>query len=110
MNAMSNASQAIHESDKNGSITISADRTEDGAARIVVRDNGPGFDPAEFRSVFELGSTTRAERGGQGIGLALVRSIVERAGGTLHVLSEPGEGSEIGIVLPASAQRTAASA
>lgn len=69
-------------------VALSSDR---GAARLVVRDSGPGIPPDQLRHVFERfyqvdESTTRAQPG-TGIGLSLVKELVELHGGTVAVES-----------------------
>ncbi len=58
-----------------------------GRARLVVEDDGPGIDPAVLDRVFEPFVTTRpgGERRTSGLGLAVVRSLTEAQGGTVHV-------------------------
>jgi signal transduction histidine kinase len=77
-----------------------------GLAAISVRDGGLGIAPREQKAIFEKfvrGDAARAsETRGTGLGLALVRRIVEGHGGTVEVQSEPGRGSAFTIVLPAS--------
>ncbi len=63
----------------------------DGRARVVVRDDGPGVDPALRPRLFEPFATGRAE--GTGLGLALSRRIVERQGGTLRHLDGTPRGA-----------------
>jgi signal transduction histidine kinase len=78
----------------------------DGANLVVgVKDDGPGLTKELRRSAFELfmqGPQTRARaRGGLGIGLTLVRRLVELHGGTVEALSEgPGKGTEFVVRLP----------
>jgi signal transduction histidine kinase len=72
---------------------------------VSVRDTGVGMAPAFLARAFELftqGSEAPASsRGGLGIGLALVRSLVEMHGGTVEAHSEgPGKGSEFVVRLP----------
>jgi heavy metal sensor kinase len=70
-------------------------RREAGAAILRVRDTGPGIPADELPRIFERlfrGDRSRAERG-LGLGLSLVRAIVEAHGGTVSVESEPGKGS-----------------
>ena len=85
--------------------------TSNGAqAVIAVRDYGVGIDSREIPLIFERfyrvpdvsvqsGSVT-----GLGLGLHISREIVERQGGTLHVVSEPGHGSTFSLTLPVAAQ------
>jgi two-component system CheB/CheR fusion protein len=78
---------------------------DDESARVVVRDDGAGIAPDMLDTIFEVftqaDSTVDRAQGGLGIGLALVRSVVEMHGGRVEVQSEgPGKGSEFAIVLP----------
>ena len=50
-------------------------------ARIAVRDNGPGLPPELLDQVFRRGFTTRAEDGGEGLGLFIVQSVAREHGG-----------------------------
>jgi len=76
---------------------------EQGAVVIEVHDDGPGIPAAHLARIFEPFFTTRGGAQGIGLGLTLVWSIVQRAGGTLEVTSEPGLGSTFRIRLPALA-------
>lgn len=73
---------------------------------IGVRDQGLGISPAEQRRVFDKfargSSAVQAGIKGTGIGLAMVRHIVDAHGGKVRVRSEPGRGSTFTILLPAS--------
>ncbi len=89
--------------DAGGDIRISA-RREAGNVAISVRDNGPGIAPDLLPRVFDLFAQAPGHRhgkGGLGIGLTLVRSMVELHGGTVEARSE-GErrGSEFILRLP----------
>jgi signal transduction histidine kinase len=74
---------------------------------IAVRDNGIGIDPKDHEKIFgmfrRLHSDDRFE--GTGLGLALVKRIVENAGGTIRVESSVGEGSTFLITLPDNAEQ-----
>ena len=88
-----------------GNIWLSASR-EDGAAAIRIRDNGVGIPKELLSRVFDLFTQVESAEGsrigGLGIGLSLVRRLVELHGGTVHVTSEgPGHGSEFVVRLPA---------
>jgi two-component system sensor histidine kinase FlrB len=81
-------------------LELLARRAAGGRAQIVVRDNGPGV-PASLRErIFEPFFTTR-ERG-HGIGLAIVRSVVEAHGGSVS-LSPSDRGATFIVELPAEA-------
>jgi signal transduction histidine kinase len=66
-----------------------------GYAELCVTDDGPGIPPEEAPRVFERFYTTRRHDKGTGLGLALVRAIVEAHGGSVAVVSEPGSGATL---------------
>jgi heavy metal sensor kinase len=78
--------------------------TGDGQARIVVRDTGIGIDPGDAARIFDpfvrLDAARSRDAGGAGLGLALVRAIVDAHGGAVAVDSAPGAGSRFTIRLP----------
>jgi len=66
-----------------------------------VTDNGRGIDPRDHQRVFELFRRSGVQdRPGEGIGLAHVRALVRRMGGTLKLKSELGKGSTFTVTLP----------
>jgi signal transduction histidine kinase len=74
-----------------------------GAVRFWVRDNGPGLTPQEQASLFapfERLHHVRAK--GHGLGLSIVRRIVDKLGGQVGVESTPGQGSTFYFTLPAA--------
>jgi two-component system, chemotaxis family, CheB/CheR fusion protein len=82
--------------------------TVDGAAELRVRDTGVGIDPAMIPRLFQpfsqADTTLNRRLGGLGLGLALVRGLVEAHGGTIHVTSGgKGKGAEFIVRLPLSA-------
>ena len=85
---------------------IEVDGRQEGAEVVIrVRDNGRGIRPDRLTSMFDLfvqgdQAPDRSE-GGLGIGLTIVRSLVQLHGGTVHARSEgPGRGSEFVVRLP----------
>ena len=89
---------------KGGNIALQLTRTND-AAVISVRDNGSGIPQEIMPHIFDLftqaNRTLHRSQGGLGIGLTLVRQIIEMHGGTVQALSAgPGQGSEFIVRLP----------
>ncbi len=84
-------------------ITIEA-RQEDGHVRISVSDRGIGIAKSEQRKIFEkfyrAEDSLVHETKGSGLGLALVRHIMEAHGGEAEVESSPGKGSTFTLMLP----------
>jgi signal transduction histidine kinase len=81
-----------------------------GSASVSVRDDGAGISADMLDSVFELFTqeerSPARERGGLGIGLSLVRSLVEAHGGNVEVFSEGvGKGAEFVVTLPSLPDR-----
>jgi nitrogen-specific signal transduction histidine kinase/CheY-like chemotaxis protein len=68
--------------------------------RIAVRDTGVGMDPDTARRAFEPFFSTRGAGNGTGLGLTVVRTIVQAHEGVVLVDSEPGRGSTFSVYLP----------
>ncbi len=75
---------------------------EDGRAFLVVKDSGIGIDPADQRQIFERFERAVSSRnyGGLGLGLYIVKRIVEAHCGTVRVESAPGAGAAFSVDLP----------
>jgi signal transduction histidine kinase/CheY-like chemotaxis protein len=99
---------AIKYTPDGGAISLSlADAA--GCAELRIRDSGIGIPAADLENVFDmfaqLGPALERARGGLGIGLALVRGIVELHGGSIHAASAgAGLGSEFTVRLPLLAE------
>jgi signal transduction histidine kinase len=90
-----------------GRIVVSA-RTTGSTTEIGVSDSGPGIPPDELPRIWERlyrGDRSRSTRG-FGLGLSLVKAIVEAHGGRVWAASTPGEGSLFTVELPAAANMT----
>ena len=84
-------------------IEIGRDGDEDGKPIFYVRDNGMGIPSEHFDRVFGLFNKLDPKTDGTGIGLALVKRIIEVNGGRIWVQSEVGKGSTFFFTLPTSA-------
>jgi signal transduction histidine kinase len=109
-NVLANAAKYT---DNGGQITLRARRRRRDI-EITIRDTGIGIVPEVLPCIFDLFTQldrrTGRHQGGLGIGLALVRQLVEMHGGTVSASSEgPGMGSEFLIRLPLSIERTSSS-
>jgi PAS domain S-box-containing protein len=78
-------------------------RRRGGWVEVSVTDHGVGIEPDKQERIFEIFKRLhhRSEVAGTGIGLAVVKKIVERHGGEIHVSSTPGGGSTFTFTLPA---------
>jgi signal transduction histidine kinase len=89
-------------------IVLAAETGDGAAARLVVRDHGPGIaaeDRARLFERFEQTVTGRAQ-GGFGVGLWLVGQLLAAMGGTVEVESQPGQGTAFTVRLPQFATAT----
>jgi signal transduction histidine kinase len=82
-----------------GAVTVGLeDRGE--TVAVIVRDTGPGMSPDVIQKLFQPFFTTKPKEEGTGLGLAFAKSVVGAHGGTIEVLSLPGQGSTFTVVLP----------
>ncbi len=99
-------SNAIKFTPKGGSVVLSVHPTADGGQRLCVIDTGPGIPEDEIPRViqaFGQGSLAHeAAEGGTGLGLPIVKSLIELHGGTFELVSELRKGTEVSITLPPS--------
>lgn len=89
---------------ESGIITIRLS-TEDGFAKMMIKDNGIGMDKSNlgqlFKRFFQLDTSSTREHGGSGLGLSICRGIIESHGGKIWAESEGiGKGLEIYFMLP----------
>jgi len=77
-------------------------KTEGETHVFFVRDNGFGIDPKFHSKIFDLFNKLDPKVEGTGIGLALVKRILEVHGGRIWVVSKPGKGSTFYFTLPAT--------
>ena len=107
VNLLRNATDAM---DGRGRIEVASEVTmRDGRAwvSVLVRDNGPGIDPALITRLFEPFATTRLDSKGMGLGLAVAEGIIKDHGGVILARNRQDGGSVFEIMLPVGG-RTAA--
>ena len=96
-----------------GEIVLDATRTADGSAIVLrIRDTGRGVSPEQHERIFEIfrqGDETQVRRhDGLGLGLNLVRACLRLLGGRFTLGPAPGGGTEVEMIVPDGAGRTAA--
>lgn len=101
LNLISNAIKYTHE---DGKIKVTIDVAEDNVY-IYVKDNGIGISKEKISTIFDrfvqIDKSLTRKQEGSGIGLSIVKELVEIQGGTIGVRSEEGKGTEFVITLPA---------
>ncbi len=104
LNLLKNAIDAL---DGAGEITISVKYTRHerlGKCLLVeIADNGPGISPEDQQRIFDPFFSTKSPDRGTGLGLPISRAIVERHGGRIELVSQPGRGSRFRVLLPVTA-------
>ena len=96
-------SNAIKYNDKPACrIEIRCRLREDGDYQFAVADNGPGIEPRYFEKIFEIFQRLgkKEEHEGTGVGLTIVKKVIELHKGTVWVESEPGQGTTVCFTIP----------
>jgi signal transduction histidine kinase len=87
-------------------VRVAVQRIDGGRVTLSVTDDGPGVPPADRDRIFQrfvrLDDARSRDEGGAGLGLAIVRDVVERHGGTIHV-TDGTPGACFVVTLPATA-------
>ena len=100
------ATNAVRYGFDGGSVTLGARLLEDGSAEFVVEDDGPGIAAADLSRVMEpfqrVDSAQTRHIQGTGLGLPIVKRLVELHAGTFSLDSDVGKGTRARILLPAS--------
>jgi len=105
-NVLANALDVLEEaSDRRLWLLLRAEAGARSMVRFEVRDSGPGLTDEASRRIFEPYFTTRGERGGTGLGMAIAYRIVSDHGGSIEASGAPGRGTTITIRLPVDGPR-----
>lgn len=104
MHAFSNLIEnAINYNHAGGEVVITIDQNAD-QAQVTIADNGIGIAPEQLNHIFErfyrADSSRARNKGGAGLGLAIVSTILQQHHGTIHVSSIPNKGSIFTVMLP----------
>lgn len=83
-------SNALHGMDYRGTLTLSVSQVEQQIC-VEIRDTGKGIPPEIQSRIFEPFFTTKPKGEGSGLGLSIVKQIIERHGGSIEVASQPGD-------------------
>ncbi|HLO25161.1 MAG TPA: HAMP domain-containing sensor histidine kinase [Geobacteraceae bacterium] len=97
INLIMNACQAM---DQGGALHVRTTMPDDRSVRIEIADTGKGIPPERLDRIFEPFYTTKKPGEGTGLGLYIVRKMVELMGGRIEVKSSVGEGTTFTIMLP----------
>ena len=99
MNLIVNACQAMPHG---GPVTISAEPETEALLKVTIADTGVGIPPEDVERIFKMYYTTKQE--GTGIGLALVRRVVDLHHGSIEIHSTVGQGTNVIVRLPSAAK------
>ncbi len=95
-NLLNNALDAV-ESGMPPALSVTV-RDDEGSVLVSVRDNGTGIDPSRWEAIFAPHFTTKST--GSGLGLAMVKSIVEGMGGRIWIEASSAKGTEVMLRVP----------
>lgn len=102
MNLTANAMQALEDTDvAQKTISIKVVPLGSDSVELSVADNGPGFDSKLAEELFEPFYSTKSPGSSMGLGLSIVRTIVQSAGGSVVAENRPEGGALFRVILPA---------
>lgn len=92
-----NASEAITD---NGEIFIKTTNPDPEHIKLEITDNGVGITPEDMTHIFEPFFSAKQKVSGIGLGLAIVHGIIQSHKGKIEIVSSPGKGTTLSIILP----------
>ena len=102
-------SNALKYTPSGGKITITADTESDGRLCCRISDTGIGIPkenmPHLFSEFFRAENAKEFTEEGTGLGLVIVKEILDRLGGTIRINSQAGQGTEVCLLIPAAGER-----
>jgi signal transduction histidine kinase len=100
MNLLDNS---LKYSNANSTTSVIIEQTESGKLVLIIKDQGMGIPPDKlphvFNRLYRIEKSRSRELGGSGLGLSIVKELVEAHGGHISIESEPGKGTSIRIIL-----------
>jgi PAS domain S-box-containing protein len=102
-NLLQNAHDALQHTE-HPRIVLATENTNDGALKLMVRDNGSGIPEQLLSRLFEPYMTSKQK--GTGLGLAIVKKIVEEHGGKIAIENQPAGGTCVSVILPLAVAET----
>lgn len=95
---------AVKHSPAGGEISVNVGSEPEGGVRLEVADNGPGIAPEHSKQIFDrfyrVDESRSREAGGAGLGLSIAQWAVRMHGGSIQVVTAPGEGCAFQMLLP----------
>lgn len=99
------AENAVTAMESKGVLSIDVSRHQTGQVTITVSDTGKGISPEDLPKIFEPFYTSRNDRWGAGLGLAITYGLIKEMGGDITVKSTVGKGTRFVLTLPVKATR-----
>ena len=91
---------AVHAMGRKGPLSVRSGQGDDGRIYFEIEDSGTGIPAEKLEQIFEPFYTSKAEGEGTGLGLYIVRQVIEQHDGELQVDSQPGIGTRFRVIFP----------
>lgn len=91
---------AVESIDREGEVYLEIQDPENGFHKVIIRDTGVGISSKTMEKVFEPFFSTNSRMKSAGVGLSIVKGILDNTGGRIEINSELGHGTEVCIYIP----------